>query len=215
MGRRRAGAYSLGMGQRLGMRPRCSAQDCFAAHPLTDRAGTRQIDGACRLAWNTESRGWFHPELCSKCGFNSRRWRLRDAATLFEGLGRWWDVPRRNSAEVLSRRPAPAVRSVLEYGLRSALAAAVIRAEVEAILTEEGCRPYVEFDIGNASDDNWAVRARRATGNATANTTVVAVVYRACLNPEVLHRWLAPGDLELGRVEVDERVGGRYRVWQT
>ena len=38
-------------------------------------------------------------------------------------------------------------------------------------------------------------------------------VYRAWLEPELLRRWLAPGDLEVTRVEVDERVGGRYRIW--
>jgi uncharacterized protein YndB with AHSA1/START domain len=30
----------------------------------------------------------------------------------------------------------------------------------------------------------------------------------------VLRRWLAPGGLEVTRAEVDERVGGRYRIWQ-
>jgi len=38
-------------------------------------------------------------------------------------------------------------------------------------------------------------------------------VYRAWLEPELLRRWLAPGSLEVTRVEVDERVGGRYRIW--
>jgi len=38
-------------------------------------------------------------------------------------------------------------------------------------------------------------------------------VYRAWLDPELLRRWLAPGGLEVTRVEVDERVGGRYRIW--
>jgi uncharacterized protein YndB with AHSA1/START domain len=38
-------------------------------------------------------------------------------------------------------------------------------------------------------------------------------VYRAWLEPELLRRWLAPGGLEVTRVEVDERVGGRYRIW--
>ncbi|MFI9718971.1 SRPBCC domain-containing protein [Streptomyces sp. NPDC052396] len=42
-----------------------------------------------------------------------------------------------------------------------------------------------------------------------------ATVYRAWLDPEILQRWLAPGTLELARAEVDERVGGRFRVWQT
>ena len=37
-------------------------------------------------------------------------------------------------------------------------------------------------------------------------------VYRAWLAPELIRRWMAPG-YEVTRVEVDERVGGRYRVW--
>ncbi|HEV2640421.1 MAG TPA: SRPBCC domain-containing protein [Actinocrinis sp.] len=39
-------------------------------------------------------------------------------------------------------------------------------------------------------------------------------VYRAWLDPDQLRRWLAPGDLEVTRVEIDERVGGRLRIWQ-
>jgi uncharacterized protein YndB with AHSA1/START domain len=39
-------------------------------------------------------------------------------------------------------------------------------------------------------------------------------VYRAWLEPNLLRRWLAPGDLQVTRVEVDERVGGHYRIWQ-
>jgi uncharacterized protein YndB with AHSA1/START domain len=38
-------------------------------------------------------------------------------------------------------------------------------------------------------------------------------VYRAWLDPDLLRRWLAPGSLEVTRVEVDERVGGCYRIW--
>ncbi|MGD0698480.1 MAG: SRPBCC domain-containing protein [Trebonia sp.] len=37
-------------------------------------------------------------------------------------------------------------------------------------------------------------------------------VYRAWLSPELIRRWMAPG-YEVTRVEVDERVGGRYRVF--
>ena len=40
-------------------------------------------------------------------------------------------------------------------------------------------------------------------------------VYRAWLEPDLLRRWLAPGGLEVDRVDVDERVGGHMRVWQT
>src|ERR1700736_5774320 len=104
------------------------------------------------------------PEMCSKCGFDSTRWRLRDAATLFEGLGWWWERATNGfSASDLNRRPAPAVWSVLEYGLHTALAAAVIRTEVEAILAGDGCTLDVEFDIGDATDDNWAVLDQQAT----------------------------------------------------
>jgi uncharacterized protein YndB with AHSA1/START domain len=39
-------------------------------------------------------------------------------------------------------------------------------------------------------------------------------VYRAWLEPELLQRWMAPGSMQVARVEVDERVGGRYRIWQ-
>jgi uncharacterized protein YndB with AHSA1/START domain len=41
-----------------------------------------------------------------------------------------------------------------------------------------------------------------------------AEVYRAWLDPDLLRRWLAPGGLEVTRAEVDERVGGRFRIWQ-
>jgi uncharacterized protein YndB with AHSA1/START domain len=39
-------------------------------------------------------------------------------------------------------------------------------------------------------------------------------VNRAWLEPELIRRWMAPGSYEVTRVEVDERVGGRYRIWQ-
>ena len=40
-----------------------------------------------------------------------------------------------------------------------------------------------------------------------------AQVYRAWLDPELLARWMAPGKDTFTRAEVDERVGGRFRVW--
>jgi uncharacterized protein YndB with AHSA1/START domain len=39
-------------------------------------------------------------------------------------------------------------------------------------------------------------------------------VYRAWLDPDLVRRWMAPGDFDVTRVEIDERVGGAYRVWQ-
>lgn len=61
------------------------------------------------------------------------------------------------------------------------------------------------------------------TSTAAWNTTVRVQrtipappdrVYRAWLEPDVITRWMAPGSVTAVRAEVDERVGGRYRVWQ-
>jgi uncharacterized protein YndB with AHSA1/START domain len=38
-------------------------------------------------------------------------------------------------------------------------------------------------------------------------------VYRAWLDPDLLARWMAPGALDVTRAEVDERVGGQFRIW--
>ena len=38
-------------------------------------------------------------------------------------------------------------------------------------------------------------------------------VYRAWLDPDLLARWMAPGALDVTRAEVDERVGGHFRIW--
>ena len=40
-------------------------------------------------------------------------------------------------------------------------------------------------------------------------------VYQAWLDPNTLRRWLAPGGIKTDRVEIDERVGGHYRIWHT
>jgi len=37
-------------------------------------------------------------------------------------------------------------------------------------------------------------------------------VYRAWLDPDLVRRWMAPG-FEVSRVDIDERVGGHYRIW--
>lgn len=41
------------------------------------------------------------------------------------------------------------------------------------------------------------------------------LVYRAWLDPELIRRWMAPGAFEATQVEVDERIGGRYRIVHT
>lgn len=40
-----------------------------------------------------------------------------------------------------------------------------------------------------------------------------ARVYRAWLDPQVMCRWFAPAMFTVGKAEVDERVGGRFRLW--
>jgi MOSC domain-containing protein YiiM len=104
------------------------------------------------------------PETCAKCGFDSRQWRLRDAADIFEDLGWWWAHATTGFGDdALNRRPAPAVWSVLEYGLHTALAMAVIRTSVEEILADNGRVLLDDFDIGHATDDNWAPVDRAST----------------------------------------------------
>jgi uncharacterized protein YndB with AHSA1/START domain len=38
-------------------------------------------------------------------------------------------------------------------------------------------------------------------------------VYRAWLDPALVARWMNPGTMKVTRAEVDERVGGHYRIW--
>jgi len=40
-------------------------------------------------------------------------------------------------------------------------------------------------------------------------------VFRAWLEPHLLRRWMAPGEIATTQAEVDQRVGGRYRIWHT
>ena len=37
-------------------------------------------------------------------------------------------------------------------------------------------------------------------------------VYRAWLEPDLVQRWMAPGDQEVTRAEIDERPGGHWRT---
>lgn len=103
-------------------------------------------------------------ETCAECGFDSKRWRLRDARDLFDGLGWWWDHATAGFDEVvLNRRPAPVVWSALEYGLHTALAVAAIRMEIEQILAENNRVLVDDFDIGDATEDNWVALDRSST----------------------------------------------------
>jgi uncharacterized protein YndB with AHSA1/START domain len=40
-------------------------------------------------------------------------------------------------------------------------------------------------------------------------------VYRAWLEPDLAVRWMAPASFEATRIEVDERVGGAFRIWHS
>ena len=39
-------------------------------------------------------------------------------------------------------------------------------------------------------------------------------VYRAWLEPGLVRRWMAPGEQEVTRVEIEERPGGAWRTWK-
>ena len=76
-------------------------------------------------------------------------------------------------------------------------------AAVETLLRHEA-PPEREDEM---TAERAAVRLRR-TIFATPDR-----VYRAWLDPDLLRRWLAPPGFVVTRVEVDERPGGRWRVW--
>jgi uncharacterized protein YndB with AHSA1/START domain len=59
-----------------------------------------------------------------------------------------------------------------------------------------------------ASTENIAVRLTRTIAAPPER------IYRAWLEPELLKRWLAPGEMSAPRAEVEERPGGRFAVWQ-
>ena len=40
-------------------------------------------------------------------------------------------------------------------------------------------------------------------------------VFRAFLDPDLMGRWVTPDDLDLDRITVDPRVGGRIEVWHS
>ena len=103
------------------------------------------------------------PETCAECGFDARHWRVRDAATLFGALGYWWRLAIDGvDVEVLNRRPAPAVWSVLEYGRHSSAVTAVIRSALELMLAEDGCALVSPTAPAPAAEGNEVVLGRDA-----------------------------------------------------
>jgi MOSC domain-containing protein YiiM len=92
------------------------------------------------------------PETCAECGFDARDWTVRDATTVLDALGWWWELA---TAEVppatLNRRPSPGVWSALEYGLHTALVTAVWRAGLELILGRDGGALPAPPDLGGTT----------------------------------------------------------------
>jgi len=81
-------------------------------------------------------------ERCAECGFDGARWRVRDATNHLDALGWWWrHAVAGISPANLARRPAPAVWSVLEYGVHSASTTATLRATLERVLAGDAPSP--------------------------------------------------------------------------
>ncbi|MFG1529925.1 MAG: SRPBCC domain-containing protein [Thermoplasmata archaeon] len=40
-------------------------------------------------------------------------------------------------------------------------------------------------------------------------------VFRAFLDPDLMRQWVTPDDLDLDRIRIDARVGGRIEVWHS
>ena len=94
------------------------------------------------------------PETCAGCGFDARDWTVRDATTVLDALGRWWELA---SADIppaaLNRRPRPGVWSALEYGLHSALVTAIWRVGLELIIDHDECDLPPPPELDGASDE--------------------------------------------------------------
>jgi len=80
-------------------------------------------------------------ETCDECGFDGGAWRVRDAVTILDATGLWWQLATDGVAAAdLVARPAPGVWSALEYGLHAALVTAVLREAIERVLATDGAR---------------------------------------------------------------------------
>lgn len=58
-------------------------------------------------------------------------------------------------------------------------------------------------------EDSVAVRIERVI-HATPDR-----VFRAFLEPELMRQWITPDDLDIDRITVEPRVGGRIEVWHS
>jgi MOSC domain-containing protein YiiM len=128
-------------------------------------------------------------EICAECGFDSRRWRVRDAAGLFAALGMWWRLATDGiEADALNRRPAPAVWSVLEYGAHIALVTAVIRHGIERLHAEDGVVLPSVTNTDASPDDPAAVLVPASIAeDLEREGSAMVAVYKACPDGGWLH----------------------------
>lgn len=141
------------------------------------------------------------PERCVECGFDATRWRVADAISLLDALGRWWQLAIDGvESEALNRRPTPAVWSTLEYGVHSAFVTAVIRIGLASILVEDGC--HLPDPPAAAGADDQAV-------SDLDPTTVVAALERegqalgALALGAAPTAWAHTGELPTGPVQAE------------
>jgi MOSC domain-containing protein YiiM len=121
-------------------------------------------------------------ETCAECGFDSRKWKTRDAVTLFHALHRlWWEPALAGiSAADLNRRPAPEVWSALEYGVHSALVTAMIRWSIEQMVREEGLEfPAVHMADASAADASAALDPVAVLADLDREATAMAATASA------------------------------------
>src|SRR5215471_42120 len=119
------------------------------------------------------------PETCAECGFDARDWTVRDATTVLDALGWWWELATAEVAPAtLHRRPSPGVWSTLEYGQHSALVTAVLRVGIESVLAEDGCTLSPPPDADVASDTVPAPDVASVVGDLGREGRALAAVAR-------------------------------------
>ncbi len=94
-------------------------------------------------------------ETCEECGFDAGAWRVRDAVTILDAAGFWWQLATDGVAAAdLAARPAPGVWSALEYGVHTASVTAVLRAGIERVLASDGVQLPAPPVVADAAPDD-------------------------------------------------------------
>ncbi len=129
------------------------------------------------------------PETCAECGFDARDWAVRDATTVLDALGWWWELA---TADVppaaLNRRPEPGVWSALEYGLHSALVTAVLRSGIESILDQDGCELPPPPEPDGPSDAPLVLEAGTVVADVRREGQALARLARRAAPEALAHR---------------------------